>query len=192
MALAAIWNAPGRRSPSCWRISSADTLPLLIICCTAFSAPAASSPDSPRAVDASDNAVNMRRVSSPSRAVPLLAAASLPYLSAAEAISRPRRSASSRTNAISRAASWPDTERNEVSSFCTFRAASIQSLARAPIPTVASAPERAPAAPFRERKPPAFPFSSLSSPASCSFSAACARLISSAEATPEVLIRSNA
>ncbi len=56
IAFAASWKAPGRRSPSCPRSSSAWTVPLLTIWLKARSAPLVSSDDSCNAVDASATA----------------------------------------------------------------------------------------------------------------------------------------
>ena len=77
IASEAILNAPGSRSPSCPRSSSADTLPLLIIWVSALITPSVSAAERRRVAAALDTAKNTLRVSSPCRAVPLVAADSL-------------------------------------------------------------------------------------------------------------------
>ena len=102
IARAAIWKAPGRRSPSWPRSSSAWTVPLLIICETASSAPSASDDDRPRVVAALLTAVKMSRVAWPSSDVPRADAESFRYEPDTDSRSRPSWRAVLRTNSISR------------------------------------------------------------------------------------------
>ena len=85
MLSAKIWNARGRRSPSWPRSSSAWIWPLLTICTRARMAPSVSSTPRPMTTDACAMLSKISRVARPSRLVPLVAAASRPYMGATAA-----------------------------------------------------------------------------------------------------------
>ena len=101
IARAAIWNAPGSRSPNWPRSSSALTLPLLIICWIASSAPADSSADMPNCAAAIEIPVKISFACWPSIDVPRAAAENLAYSSAVELKSRPSLETVARTNSSS-------------------------------------------------------------------------------------------
>ena len=95
-ASAAIRNAPGKRSPNCCLNSSACTLPFDTICSSARNAPATPSVERFSTRAASDIAVKISRVFSPSSAVPRVAAENLANMPDMDSIDRPSRSASLR------------------------------------------------------------------------------------------------
>ena len=95
MAFAAIWNAPGSRSPSWPFNSSAATFPFEIICWSAFSAPACWSADRPSFAPATEIASKISRVCWPSNDVPLAAAANFINSVAVDPKDMPSRSVTS-------------------------------------------------------------------------------------------------
>ena len=154
IARAAIWKAPGNRSPSCPLSSSACTVPLEMICWSAVSTPPVSPAERPITREASATATKMSRAASPSSAVPRAAAANPEYECAALRKLMPSRSVSALRNSSSARAACPlpVAARNRESSASTStperRTRSIT--AAAPMPMMAALTP-----PMRRRSPPA-------------------------------------